>query len=401
MDLTIPPEYHQFREEVRAFLEENLTDDLREDGRLATNVFPNPERSIAWQKICYRKGWGAPSWPIEYGGTGWDLLQRGIYAEESLKANAPQAWTSGLQMCGPCIMGFGTDAQKAFYLPRILSGQDWWCQGYSEPGSGSDLASLKTSAVADGDDYLVNGTKIWTSLAQHANRMFCLVRTSTEGRPQAGITFLLIDMDTAGITVKPIIGLDFAHELNTVFFDNVRVPKANRVGAENQGWSVAKYLLEFERGGAMFAPLLYHRLDLIRQAAKQETTADGGTLYHDRVFQRKLAAIEIEVAALEFTEHRLRAALSGGESPGPYSSLIFIRGNELTQTVSELFIETVGTHALPLQPEALIPGNEFDAIGPQYAITAMPRYLNGRATTIYGGSSEIQRGIIAKTVLGL
>jgi alkylation response protein AidB-like acyl-CoA dehydrogenase len=401
MDLSTPIEYDHFREEVRSFLQENLTDDLREEGRLATNVFPNPERSIGWQKICHQHGWAAPNWPQEYGGTGWDLIQRTIYSEESLKANAPGVMPMGLLLCGPCLMGYGTDAQKSYYLPRILSGEDFWCQGYSEPGAGSDLASLKTSATRDADDYIVNGAKIWTSFAQHANRIFCLVRTSSDGPPQRGITFLLIDMDTPGVRVEPIVGLDLVNEQNMVFFDDVRVPQANRIGRENDGWSVAKYLLEFERGGTAFAPHLYHHLELIKRAAAEELTASGERLADDRIFRRKFAALEIELQALEFTEHRMRAALGRGEPPGPYASLIKIRGTEITQSITELHIETVGQHCLPLQPAALVPGNACEAIGPEYAVTAMPRYLNGRAASIYAGSNEIQRGIIAKSVLGL
>ena len=401
MDLNIPIEHERFREEVGTFLEENLTNDLREEGRLSTNVFPNPERSIAWQKICHRRGWAAPSWPQEYGGPGWDLAQRAIYAEESLKADAPGEMPMGLLLCGPCLMGYGSEAQKSYYLPRILSGEDFWCQGYSEPGAGSDLASLKTSAVADGDNYIVNGTKIWTSFAQHANRIFCLVRTSNDGPAQRGITFLLIDMDAPGVKVEPIIGLDLVHEQNMVYFDNVCVPQANRVGAENEGWSVAKYLLEFERGGSAFAPRLYHHLGIIKDAAGAEFTATGKCLAEDRVFRRKYAALEIEVKALEFTEHRMRVALGNDEPPGAYASLIKIRGTELTQALTELHIETVGQHCLPLQPAALVPGNDCVAIGPDYALTAMPRYLNGRAASIYAGSNEIQRAIIAKSVLRL
>ena len=401
MDLDVPIEYDDFRNEVRSFLADNLTDDLREEGRLATNVFPNPERSIGWQKICHEHGWAAPNWPKEYGGTGWDLIQRQIYTEESLKANAPGVMPMGLLMCGPCLMGYGNDEQKSFYLPRILSGEDFWCQGYSEPDAGSDLASLKTSAVADGNDYVVNGSKIWTSFAQYANRIFCLVRTSNEGRPQSGISFLLIDMDTPGVRVEPIVGLDLVNEQNMVFFDNVRVPQTNRVGREGEGWSVAKYLLEFERGGTAFAPHLYHHLGIIKRAAAHESTASGECLADDRVFRRKFAEIEIEVQALEFTEHRQRAALGRGEPPGPYGSLLKIRGTELTQAITELHIESIGTHCLPLQPEALVPGNDCQAIGPEYALTAMPRYLTGRAASIYAGSNEIQRDIIAKSVLGL
>lgn len=401
MDLTLKPEHRQFRDEVRAFLEENLSDDLREAGRLATSVFHDVERSMAWQKILHKKGWAAPHWPKKYGGTGWDVVQRAIFAEESLKADAPMMIPMGLHMCGPCIIGCGTDEQKAYYLPRILSGEDFWCQGYSEPGAGSDLASLQTFAESDGDHYIVNGTKIWTTYAHYANKIFCLVRTNRNCKPQEGITFLLIDMDTPGITVEPIIGLDMVREQNTVFFDNVRVPKANVVGRENDGWTVAKYLLTFERGGQEYAPALFHSLEKVREIAAQEYDGFGGRLADDPVFRRKLAELEIEITALEFTENRIKAALGSGQSPGAIASMTKILGTELSQRVTELAIEAVGVYGLPLQVDAIQPGAHLPFVGPEYALTAMPRYLNTRATTIYGGSNEIQRGIIAKMVLGL
>lgn len=401
MDLTLAPEYGRFRDDIRAFLADSLTDDIREAGRLATSVFPDPPRTMAWQTILHARGWAAPHWPVEYGGTGWDILQRSIFAEECLKAGAPPLIPMSLHMCGPCIIGFGTPEQKAHYLPRILSGEDFWCQGYSEPGAGSDLASLQMSAESDGDDYILNGAKIWTSFAQYANRMFCLVRTQRGGKPQEGITFLLLDMNTPGITVEPIIGLDLRHEQNTVFFDNVRVPKANRVGEENRGWTVAKYLLEFERGGQEYGTGLRVQLQAVRELAATEAMPGGSSLLEDRVFARKLAETEIEITALEFTEHRIKAALGAGKNPGPIASLTKIRGTELAQRVTELGIEAVGLYGLPLQVEAITPGNRVSFVGPEHALTVMPRYLCTRATSIYGGSNEIQRGIIAKMVLGL
>lgn len=401
MDLTVPAEYVHFREEVKSFLTENLTDEIKRAGRVTTSVFADPEMAMKWQGILHKRGWVAPHWPIEHGGTGWDVVQRSIFAEECLKAEAPPLIPMSLQMCGPCIIGYGTEAQKAYYLPRILSGEDFWCQGYSEPGAGSDLASLQLFAESDGDFYVLNGTKIWTTYAQYSNKMFCLVRTSREGKPQQGITFLLLDMDSPGITVEPIIGLDLVHEQNTVFFDNVRVPKANRIGEENQGWTVAKYLLEFERGGLEYAPGLHFQLAKIKEMAAQEFTATGIPLAEDLVFRRKFSAVEIEVCALEFTENRIKAALGNGQNPGPAASMTKILGTELSQKVTELAIETVGLYGLPLQPAALDLSLDVPFVGPEYALTVMPRYLNTRATTIYGGSNEVQRGIIAKAVLGL
>ena len=315
--------YRAFREEVRRFIEKNLTDEMREAGRLQTG-FPDVEQSIAWQKVRHQRGWAAPSWPKEYGGPGWDEIQQTIFREEACKANAPTEHLQSLMMCGPCLMGHGSQEQKDYYLPKILSGEHIWCQGYSEPGAGSDLASLTTSAVveadSDGDDYIVNGQKIWTSNAHEATHMFCLVRTSSEGRPQQGITFLLIDMQTPGITVEPIISLSGVHEQNTVFLDNVRVPQANRVGEENKGWTVAKYLLEFERGTLVISPMLRKNLGLVRLSAANETTADGQALLDDRVFRRKLAELAIDMDILEFNENRLISAASEGHSPGLLAS---------------------------------------------------------------------------------
>ena len=401
MDLASTTEYRLFREEVRQFLSEHLTDDLREAGRLATSVFPDPARSLAWQRICHGRGWAAPSWPEEYGGPGWDPVQQAIFKEECQREDAPELMLMGLSMCGPCIIGYGSEQQKQYYLPRILSTEDFWCQGYSEPGAGSDLAALRTSAVADGEDYIVNGVKIWTSYAQHANRIFCLVRTGSQGRPQQGITFLLIDMHSPGITVEPILNLNRVHEQNTVFFDNVRVPRSNVVGEEDRGWEVAKYLLEFERGASASLPNLYRQLAMVRYSAEQEITLKGRSLAQDPGFRRRYAALEIRLAALEFTEHRMRAALRGHNPPGHFASVMKIRGTELTQRITEFHIETLGVNALPFQPEALVPGSGAAAIAPDHALTAMARHLDGRAATIYGGSNEIQRGILAKSVLGL
>ena len=396
--------YRAFREEVRHFIEDNLTDEMREAGRLQTG-FPDVEQSIAWQKVRHQRGWAAPSWPKEYGGPGWDEIQQTIFREEACKANAPTEHLQSLMMCGPCLMGHGSQEQKDYYLPKILSGEHIWCQGYSEPGAGSDLASLTTSAVveadSDGDDYIVNGQKIWTSNAHEATHMFCLVRTSTQGRPQQGITFLLIDMQTPGITVEPIISLSGVHEQNTVFLDNVRVPQVNRVGEENDGWTVAKYLLEFERGTLVISPMLRKNLGLVRLSAANETTADGQALLDDRVFRRKLAELEIDMDILEFNENRLISAAAEGHSPGLLASLVKIVSGELVQGIDKLGTEAAGLHSLVYQPEAMVPGDRADVVGPDHALTAMPRYLDNRGVTIAGGSSEVQRNILAKSVLGL
>jgi len=400
MDLQIPESEKSFRDEVRTFLDENLTDDIRRAGKRVTSVFSPVEEVMAWQKILHKQGWAAPHWPEAYGGTGWSVNQRAIFAEELVRAETPPLVPMGLQMCGPCLIGYGTDAQKAEYLPKILSGEHFWCQGYSEPGSGSDLASLKTFAEKDGDDYIVNGTKIWTTYAHHANRMFALVRTRKDGKPQQGITFLLLDMDSPGITVEPIVGLDEVPEQCQVWFDNVRVPQANRVGEENDGWTVAKYLLMFERGGQEYAPGLQVLLEKIRVMARKQQVANG-FLSDDPVWQHRMAALEADILALAFTEKRIKSALSSGKDPGALASMTKILGTELLQRATELRIETLGSQALLWQPQALVPGDEQPVIGPEYALTGMPHYLNSRACSIYGGSNEVQRGIIAKAVLGL
>lgn len=399
MDLSLRPEDAAFRDEVRAFLNEKLTPDLREAGRLAASVFAEREVNLAWHRILYAKGWVAPAWPKEYGGTGWTEMQRYIFVSECASANAPLLSPMGLRMCGPVLMRFGTPEQKAFYLPRILKGEDYWCQGYSEPGSGSDLASLQCKAVRDGDHYVVNGTKIWTTHAHYANRMFCLVRTDGTKKPQEGITFILIDMNTPGIVVKPIITMAGDHEVNQVFFDNVRVPVKNRVGEEGQGWTVAKYLLEFERGNA-YAAGLKVAIASVRKLAAQ-TQGGGERLIDDETFRRKLDEAEIELEAIEFTEHRIMSALSSGQNPGPASSMLKARGTEMSQRIGELGIEALGVYGAPFQPEARVPGSNAAPIGPAEGVTVVPKYLNNRASSIYGGSNEVQRNIMAKLVLGL
>ena len=400
MDLELTADERAFQREVRAFLTDNLTDELRAAGRSATSVFSDPKHSLPWQRILNARGWAAPSWPKEYGGPGWGVMQRAIFAAECAVAGAPSLAPMGLRMVGPCLMRYGTADQKALYLPRILSGEDYWCQGYSEPGAGSDLASLQLRADSDGDHYVLSGSKIWTTHAHFANRMFCLVRTRFEGKPQAGITFLLLDMATPGITVKPIVTLAGEHEVNQVFFDEVRAPKSGRLGEENDGWTVAKYLLEFERGGGS-APGLQVALERLREMAKAELTGFGGPLDAAFGFRARLTAAEIAVTAIEVTEQRVMSALASGANPGPASSMLKIQATEAMQRIDELAAEVAAHYGLVEQPAARQAGSNVAPIGPAHSLTAMPRYLNDRAASIYGGSNEIQRDIIARLVLGL
>lgn len=378
MDPFSNPAARRFREEVRTFLAERLTPDLARAGRRATSVFTHPSISLAWQAILHERGWVAPDWPQEHGGPGWDHVQRYIFAEEAANAGAPNLSPMGLKMVAPVIMHYGSDEQKAGLLPRILSGDDYWCQGYSEPGAGSDLASLKLRALRDGDDYVLNGSKIWTTHAQFANRMFCLVRTSSEGRPQTGITFLLLDMEAPGITVRPIVTLAGDHEFNQVFFDDVRVPASGRLGQENDGWTVAKHLLSFERGGR-YAPALAAHLRSVRAAA--EATGWLGREGNAERFAREAIAVDalraIEIAAL------------GGRGPGDAvrPSMLKVLGTEASQRIDQLALDIAAEWEGSLD-------NAPDAIA-----VAMPRYLNNRAGSIYAGSNEIQRDLIARFVV--
>ena len=400
MDLDLTADDLAFRDEVRTFLDASLTPALRQAGRRATSVFMDKTYSLAWQRILHAHGWAAPSWPVDYGGPGWNDMQRSIFSAECARAGAPSLAPMGLRMVGPVIMGYGTPEQKAHYLPRILSGEDYWCQGYSEPAAGSDLAALQLAAVLDGDSYVLNGSKIWTTHAHWANRMFCLVRTRWEGKPQAGITFLLLDMATPGVEVRPIITLAGDHEVNQVFFDNVRVPVSGRIGAENNGWTVAKYLLEFERGGGS-APGLRVALDRLRGLAAAEPADNGGRLIDDPAFRAKLASAATALDAIEMTEHRVLAALSSGQPPGPASSMLKTQGTELMQRLDEIALEGLGAYAAVDQPQARAPGANIDFVGPEHGLTATARYLNDRAASIYGGSNEIQRDIMARLVLRL
>ena len=402
MKLVLSREDQQFREEVRDFLNDHLTADLRRAGALMTSVFADFDAAMAWQRLLHeKKGWAAPSWPIEHGGTDWRIAQHYIYAVESATAQAPSLLPMGLQMCGPCLIGKGSAAQQATYLPPMLSGDHFWCQGYSEPQSGSDLASLKLRAERDGDVYVLNGSKIWTTYAHHATHMFLLVRTRSDGKPQQGITFLLLDMKTPGLSIDPIISISGEHEQNQVFFQDVRVPVANVVGAENDGWTVAKYLLEFERGGHAYSPRLQVALDKVRTLAAQGHP--GERPIDDELFRLRLARTDVSVRAVEAAELKVMSALSSGQNPGAISSMLKIIGTETSQQITEVAIEALGSWAQVWQPAALDPktAGEATPIGPAAGVPVLSTYLNTRATSIYGGSNEIQRNIIAKQILGL
>ena len=393
MDLSFSPEEEAFRAEVRRFIADNFPESLKGRSR---RDFDTREDFVAWHKVLYKKGWVAPLWPVEYGGTGWTVTQRYIFNEECAEAETPPLLPFGLSMCGPVIYTFGNAAQKQRFLPGILSGEDWWCQGYSEPGSGSDLASLKTRAVREGDHYIVNGQKTWTTLAQYADWIFCLVRTDPDVKQQEGISFLLIDMKTPGITVKPIIVLDGAHEVNEVFFDNVKVPVENRIGEENKGWTYAKFLLVHERSGIAGVARSKKAIERLKQIATSELV-DGTPLMKTDEFSRKVAELEIDLAALEYTELRTLAREAQGKHAGPESSILKIKGTEVQQRITELAVEAVGYYAYPY---ARFFGDNEYPVGPDYALGQSGAYFNMRKASIYGGSNEIQRNIIAKAVLG-
>jgi len=397
MDMEFSPEDLAFQQEVRQFIAENYPADLRDKQDEGEEM--SKEDFLAWHKILYKKGWIAPAWPVEYGGTGWTPTQRFIWSEETARADCIRLMPFGLAMVGPVIYTFGTPEQKAHFLPRILSGEDWWCQGYSEPGSGSDLASLRTTAVADGDDYIVNGQKTWTTLAQHADWGFFLVRTDKEAKQQEGISFLLIDMKSPGITVRPIITLGGEHEVNEVWLEDVRVPQSQRVYEENKGWTCAKFLLAHERTGIAGVAASKRGIEKVKAIARTELDGDK-PLLANAFFKRKVAELEVDLAALEFTELRSLAGPNAGRGPGPESSLLKIKGSEIQQRLTELSLEAVGHYGAPYF-RGFGEGDNEHPIGPDYAHRAAPTYFNMRKTTIYGGSNEIQRNIIAKMVLGL
>ena len=396
MDLNYTSEDLAFRDQVRAFLDASLPADLQHKVRMHLRL-SKPDY-VRWHQILAAQGWVAPGWPVEFGGPGWSPVQRHLFDEECARAGTPPILPFGVNMVAPVIMAFGSDAQKAHFLPRILSCQDWWCQGYSEPGAGSDLASLKTTAVRDGDHYIVNGQKTWTTLAQHADMIFCLVRTDSGVRKQEGISFLLIDMHAPGVTVRPILMLDEDHEVNEVFFDNVRVPAANLIGQENRGWTYAKYLLGHERTGIAAVGRSKRELAFVKRYASAQAK-NGKPLLQDPYFAAKVATLEIELMALEMTV--LRVLAQEHKAPGPEASVLKVRGTEIQQTLTELMVEAAGPMALAFDPAYLESDTEHSAAGDDDAAPLAGYYFNFRKTSIYGGSNEIQRNIITQMILGL
>ena len=384
MQLNFTPEEEAFRAEVRAFLAAELPEEIRDKLRSGRRL--SRDDILTWQKILYRRGWGAGMWPTRFGGGGWTVVQQHIFDEECATANAPPQIPFSVKMVAPVLMVFGSAEQQGYFLPRILSGEHWWCQGYSEPGSGSDLASLRTRAVRDGDEYIVSGQKTWNTLGQHADWIFCLVRTQTEGRPQEGISFLLIDMKTPGITVRPIITLDGEHEVNDIFFDNVRVPVRNRVGEENRGWTYAKFLLSHERTNTAGIGNCKRALARLKQVAADRKVG-GRPLLADTRFRDRIARVELELKALEITNLRVLTAMARDSgAPGPEVSALKIKGSEIIQELAELHMHALGPAAFAWRADAA---------------TVAGEYFNLRKTTIYAGSTEIQKNIISKLVLGL
>ncbi len=402
MDLSFSKEDEAFRQDVRAFIEEHYTAEMRARHARSKHGYIDKDSHVKWQKSLAGKGWLAPNWPKEYGGPGFTASQKYIFDVEMGRAGVPHTVPFGPTMVAPVIMKFGTPEQKKRFLPDILATNVLWCQGYSEPGAGSDLASLQTKAENKGDHYLVNGSKIWTSVAQWADWIFCLVRTSKEGKPQEGISFLLIDMKTPGVKVEPLVLLDGTpaphQEVNQVFFTDVKVPIENRIGEENKGWTYAKYLLEFERGNPYSAGL-YRALGKVRKMAK-ETKNGGGVLADDPSFRAEAADLEAQIVAMEFTELRIFSALSTGGNVGPESSLLKCRGTEIQQAVSQLAVEVLGNYTLPFLEDGMVETNE-PPVGPDNAFTVAPYYFSLRKASIYAGSNEVQRNIMAKAVLGL
>ncbi|MBV8753853.1 MAG: pimeloyl-CoA dehydrogenase large subunit [Hyphomicrobiales bacterium] len=402
MDLRFTPEEIAFRDEVRTFMRTALPADIH--SKLVEGRKLNKDDIVIWQRILNAKGWAVPHWPAEWGGRNWTPTQSYIFLEELQQAPAPPPLGFGVTMVGPVIIAFGSEAQKKRFLPRIANLDDWWCQGFSEPGSGSDLASLKTSAKRSNGHYVINGQKTWTTTAQWADWIFCLVRTDPgAAKRQEGISFILIDMKTPGITVRPIVTIDGGREVNEVFFDDVKVPAENLVGQENKGWDYAKFLLGNERTGIARVGASKERIRRLRELAALERS-DDRPLIEDERFRAKIAAVEVELKALEMTQLRVVAAERNrkGNRPDPASSILKIKGSEIQQTISELLLEVVGPFALPYQPEYL--GDERlnePPAGPDWAPSLAPTYFNTRKVSIYGGTNEIQKNIIAKAILGL
>ena len=401
MDLRFTPEELAFRDEVRTFMRTALPADIR--SKLVEGRRLKKDDLVVWQRILNAKGWAAPHWPAEWGGRNWTPTEHYIFLEELQQAPAPPPLAFGVTMVGPVIIAFGSDAQKKRFLPRIANLDDWWCQGFSEPGSGSDLASLKTSAKRVNGNYVINGQKTWTTTAQYADWIFCLVRTNPAAKKQEGISFILIDMKTPGVTVRPIVTIDGGREVNEVFFDDVKVPVENLVGQENKGWDYAKFLLGNERTGIARVGMSKERIRRLRELAALER-ADDRPLIEDERFCAKIAAVEVELKALEMTQLRVVAAERNrkGNRPDPASSILKIKGSEIQQTISELLLEVVGPYALPYQPEYLDEERWNEPpVGPDWAPSLAPTYFNMRKVSIYGGTNEIQKNIIAKAILGL
>ena len=398
MDLEFTDELRDFQREVRAFIEERLPADIRTKVERFLALGKDDYRR--WQDILAEQGWLVYSWPVEHGGTGWSPVQGYLFEEEMGRAYAPRIIPFGPKMVGPVIYTFGSEAQKARYLPAIAANETWWCQGYSEPDAGSDLASLRTRAVRDGDHYVVNGTKTWTTVAHWADMMFCLVRTDPEVKPQEGISVLLVDMHDPGVEVLPIVTLDGGREINTVYLTDVRVPVENLVGEENRGWTCAKFLLGHERFGIARLSECKARLSYLKDIARGHRAGEA-LLADDADFMRSVSETEIELTALEFTELRALMSAERGEAPGIEANMLKIRGTEVQQKISEMLMKAMGYYALPHVPEAMEHGWNEAPIGPEYAAGLGPAYFNMRKTTIYGGTNEIQRNIIAKMVLGL
>lgn len=394
MDINFSAEDLAFRDEVREFFVSEY------DSTLASQLsggqgIDYKGAIVAWQNKLHAKGWLAPGWPTEYGGTDWTATQKFIYETERGLAGIPDVVPFGLKMVAPVIYTFGNEEQKAKFLPRILESKDWWCQGYSEPGAGSDLAALNTTADYAGDNYIVNGRKIWTTFAQYADWIFCLVRTSKGMRKQQGISFLLIDMKTPGITVKPIVTIDGKHSLNEVLFEDVAVPTENLIGEQDKGWTYAKALLAHERTGMAEVADSTRLLESLKQRASVEVNG-GKAMIEDPIFQLRLSDIEMELMALEYTELRVFASMAAGGMPGPESSLLKIKGTEIAQAIHELQLQLASYYGGAL-PDDL----NAEQLGHDFAFEARGRYMYGRAATIYGGSNEVQRNVIAKAVLGL
>lgn len=402
MDIELSPQDATFRDEVRAFLQDHLPEEVKAGGAATPSVFVEPEIGQAWNAVLHKQGWLGYQWPAAHGGTGWTPIQRYLFEKECARAGAPNLTVLGLKLLAPVIYTFGTEQQKSHYLPRILSGEDYWCQGFSEPGSGSDLASLKTRALRQGDHYVVNGSKIWTTHAHHATGMFTLVRTNAEVKKQAGISFLLIDLASPGVSVRPILTTAGDHEVNQVFLEDVIVPVENLVGEEGQGWTIAKFLLENERGGSCHAPKLSYDLDQIEQAAAHESDGRGGKLADQKDWKRRVATTRLSVNALEMIELKIISEIAKGRAPGPQTSLTKLLASNLRQEIDLLSVDLYGPAGLQLETGRPLYGdNAPPAVHSKGAQVASARYLNSRAWTIFGGTNEVQSTIIAKSVLGL